>query len=458
MSVEVIEEKISAKERYSFAFGALGKDLVYGITATFAMIYFTDVLGVSASFIGLVFFVARFWDAINDLMCGVIVDNTRNKFGKFRTWLVIGTLSNAVVLALMFTDFGFTGKSLYIYVAVTYVLWGMTYTLMDIPYWAMIPNFSKDRKEREKISVLPRIFASIGNTIIIGGLGIQIIDFLGKGNTGIGYSRFAYTIALVFVVTIGITVLNVKTPDRVASESVQVNKQEKLTFKGIKEILKKNDQFMAAIGVSLTYNCAMQLLITTSVYYFFYVSGSKEMFAVFMSFSGIAGISGLFIFPRLASLTSRKKIYLYSAIFQISGMAMLFYTGIYHPQNSIITALAGVVINIGGGMMLGIITVTLADVVDYGEYKLKKRSESIIFSAQTLLTKFTSAFGALLVGFVLDLTGYVPNAVQGPQTIFVLRILMCVAPVAFVIISYIIYNKKYILTREYMAKIYCHLN
>ena len=165
-------DKISAKERYSFAFGALGKDLVYGITATFAMIYFTDVLGVSASFIGLVFFVARFWDAINDLMCGVIVDNTKNKFGKFRTWLVIGTISNAVVLALMFTDFGFKGTALYTYVAVSYVLWGMTYTLMDIPYWAMIPNFSKDKKEREKISVLPRIFASVANTLIIGGFGI----------------------------------------------------------------------------------------------------------------------------------------------------------------------------------------------------------------------------------------------------------------------------------------------
>lgn len=194
-----MSDKISLKERYSFGLGALGKDLVYGITATFAMVYFTDVLGVKASFIGIVFFIARFWDAINDLMCGVIVDNTKNKFGKFRTWLVIGTLSNAVVLALMFTDFGFSGTALYTYVAVSYVLWGMTYTLMDIPYWAMLPNFSQDKEEREKISVLPRIFASIGNTLIIGGFGLQIINFLGNGNTGKGYSNFAYLISIVFI-------------------------------------------------------------------------------------------------------------------------------------------------------------------------------------------------------------------------------------------------------------------
>ena len=87
----------------------------------------------------------------------------------------------------MFTDFGFTGTALYTYVAVSYVLWGMTYTLMDIPYWAMIPNFSKDKKERERISVLPRIFASVANTLIIGGFGIN--RFFRGGNTGLRIFR-----------------------------------------------------------------------------------------------------------------------------------------------------------------------------------------------------------------------------------------------------------------------------
>ena len=390
-------------------------------------------------------------------MCGVIVDNTKNKFGKFRTWLVIGTVSNGIVLALMFTDFGFTGAALYTYVAVSYVLWGMTYTLMDIPYWAMIPNFSKDKKERERISVLPRIFASVANTLIIGGFGIQIIDFLGGGNTGLGYSRFAYTISIVFLVTIAVTVANVKTPDKVASLSTEHN-QEKLTFKKMKDLIKKNDQFLVTIGVSLTYNVSMSLMFTVAVYYFLYACGSKGMFGVFMSFASLAEVAGLFLFPKMAAVTTRKKIYFYSALVQIVGFAVLLLTGILCPQNSVMTALSGALIKFGAGVLLGIITVTLADVVDYGEYKLKKRSETIIFSAQTLLTKFTGALGALLVGFVLDLTGYVPNAVQGAETIFVLRLIMCIIPMIFIAVSYMIYKKKYILTQEYMAKIYCHLS
>ena len=155
--------------------------------ATFAMIYFTDVLKVSPGFVGIVFFVAKLWDAFNDLFMGMIVDNTRSRFGKFVPWLVIGTLVNSVVFVVLFTDFKLTGTSLCIFVAVIYVLWGMTYTIMDIPYWSVIPNLTSDPHEREVVSVLPRIFASIGQSLVIAGFGVQIIAALGGGY--IGYHR-----------------------------------------------------------------------------------------------------------------------------------------------------------------------------------------------------------------------------------------------------------------------------
>ena len=97
--------KVPGRVKYTFAFGALGKDLIYGMMATFAMIYFTDVLKVSPGFVGIVFFVAKLWDAFNDLFMGMIVDNTRSRFGKFVPWLVIGTLVNSVVFVVLFTDF-----------------------------------------------------------------------------------------------------------------------------------------------------------------------------------------------------------------------------------------------------------------------------------------------------------------------------------------------------------------
>ncbi|MGR5542612.1 MFS transporter, partial [Vibrio campbellii] len=91
--------------------------------------------------------------AITDPMMGVIVDNTRSRFGKFRPWIVIGTLLNAIVLVGLFSTHMFDGKALYIYAAAAYILWGLTYTIMDIPYWSMIPALSSSREEREKLVV-----------------------------------------------------------------------------------------------------------------------------------------------------------------------------------------------------------------------------------------------------------------------------------------------------------------
>ena len=105
----VYQGKIPGRVKYCFAFGALGKDLIYGMIATFSMIYFTDIF------------------------MGMIVDNTRSRWGKFVPWLVIGTLINSFVFVTVFTDFHLSGVSLCVFASVVYVLWGMTYTIMDIP-------------------------------------------------------------------------------------------------------------------------------------------------------------------------------------------------------------------------------------------------------------------------------------------------------------------------------------
>ena len=95
-------EKVTAKEKYSYGIGAFGKDMVYAVVATYLMIFFTDEVGISSVFVGSLFFFSRFWDAINDPIMGLIVDNTKTKWGKFRPWILIGTLINAVVLIFLF--------------------------------------------------------------------------------------------------------------------------------------------------------------------------------------------------------------------------------------------------------------------------------------------------------------------------------------------------------------------
>lgn len=443
-----MKEKLSFKEKYSYGVGAIGKDMCCGIIFTYCMLYYTDVLKLSAAFVGTLFFAAKFWDAVNDLGMGMIVDNTHTKWGKFRPWLVIGTLINAVVLVCLFTDWGLSGISLYVFAVVMYILWGMTYTIMDIPYWSMLPNLTSDPEERDRIAVIPRIFASVGNSVLIGGFGLQIMDFLGKGNAQTGFTRFAWLIAFMFILTIGITVFNVKSADR-----ADTKQQEKTSFKQMIQVIKQNDQLLIAIAVILTFNFAMNCISGVQTYYFIYVIGEKGLFSVFTMFAGFAEIFGLIIFPKLARHISKKRVYAFASGVPVVGLLLLFLTGLFFPRNYILTAIAGIFIKLGSGLQLGTVTVVLADVVDYGEYKLGTRNESVIFSIQTLLVKFSSALGALFTGFILDMTGYVPDAVQSMATLNGIRIIMIGLPIIFVIVSFIIYKKYYILNTQYMTRI-----
>lgn len=440
--------KLSAREKYSYGIGALGKDMVCGLIFTYAMVYFTDVLKISAAFVGSLFFFAKFWDAVNDLGMGMIVDNTKSKFGKFRPWLLIGTLINGVVFAALFTNWGLSGTSLYIFAAVMYVLWGMTYTIMDIPYWSMLPNLTNSKEERDKVAVIPRIFASIGGSFIVGGLGLQIMDFLGKGNAQLGYSYFAYLITIVFIITEIITVTNVKSADH-----VKVVKEEKTSFKSMIHIIRKNDQLLVAIAVILTFNFAMQVMTGVSLYYFLYVAGSKAMFSTFTMFAGIAEISGLFIFPIISKHLRRNQVYFLASAVPTIGLILLLISGFVAPTNFVLTAICGFCVKFGSGLQLGVVTVVLADVVDYGEYKFGTRNESVTFSIQTLLVKFTSAMGALITRVALNLTGYVPNAEQSVATLTGIRFIMVGIPIIFVIVSFIIYKSKFKLTGAYYDKI-----
>lgn len=437
--------KIPARVKYTFAFGALGKDLIYGMIATFAMIYFTDIIKVSPTFIGLMFFGAKIWDAFNDLFMGMLVDNTKSKWGKFIPWLVVGTIVNAVIFVILFTDFNLSGVGLCVFATVAYVLWGMTYTIMDIPYWSIIPNLTSNPEEREKISVLPRIFASMGQSLIIAGFGVQIINALGGGQAG--YHTFALIIAVTFIFTIGITVFNLPVQQTTNSKS------EKISFKKIFEIIGANDQLRVTIGFILLYNVGIQFIMGVATYYFTYVCGNAGMLASFMISASIAEIVGLIIFPKLTKLLSRKTAFKFACILPFIGLTLLLVVGIVAPQNILLTAIAGIIVKTGTGLELGCATVFLSDVVDYGEYKLGTRNEGIIFSLQTLIVKFTAALTSLSIGFALDLTGYNPGINQSLLTQNSIRFLMCVIPAVCMLIAFFVYKKGYKLTDTYMEKV-----
>ena len=443
--------KLSNFSKLSFGIGALGKDLCYAIISYFLMIYFTDTVGLTPLFVGNLFLVARVWDAFNDPMMGFVVDNTRTKWGKFRPWILIGTVLNAIVLVFMFTKpSGLEGTSMYVYFSVVYILWGMTYTVMDIPYWSMLPSLSSTKKERDSMSVIPRIFASTA-WLLMGAFALKLVSVLGNGDSATGYSALAKIIAVIFVVTSIITVVFVK--DRSCQDMETGEKAQKLTIKDALHVITGNDQLKVFIGVVLCYNLVVQLAGGIAIYYFKYVTGNEGLYPIFTTAAQFAEIAALFLFAILSKFFTKKQVFAIASFSPAIGLAGVVLCGFIAPQNVAIVAISGIFYKLGSGLTLGATTVMLADVIDYGQVKLGSRNESIIASFQTLLVKTASAVSAWLIGVGLTIVGYVANAEQTASTIMGMRILMGVVPSVITILAFVIYAKGYKLEGAYLEEI-----
>lgn len=158
-----MQNKLTWRSKLSFGMGGFGKDLVYAIVSTYFMKYLTDVRLVDPMFVAVLFVVARIWDAFNDPFMGMIVDNTRSRWGKFRPWILIGTLLNAVVLVLLYLDVDLPASQYAVYVGIMYLLWGMAAAFFCWDKKQKIKQISiksvkevkKQRDKRKILNVVP---------------------------------------------------------------------------------------------------------------------------------------------------------------------------------------------------------------------------------------------------------------------------------------------------------------
>lgn len=398
------ERKTTWREKIGYGVGAIGLDLSYGMFYSFLSYYLSSVLGLKEGFLLLLTPLARIWDGINDPMMGTIVDNTRFKKGKYRPWILIGAVSNAVVLFLLFTKFGLSGTPLYIYIGIMYILWGMTNTMADIPYWSMVPSFTSDPKDRNMVSTVARTFSGLGQGIVTVASPI-ILPLLStgvttdKGYSATGFSRWAGILAIMLVVFSTICVLSTKETNIVQS------KKTKFSFKKIFSVIAHNDQLVVFMVVAMLSNAGWYLTSGTAVYYFADVLGDPKAQSLFQTIGAVGSVLGLLVIPILSKWINKKAIYQISLIATIVGYVLMY---IFGPVLKITIALdiAYIISSTGIAAMFVGQTIFLADIVDYGEYKNGERNESITFSMKGFLQKMAYTIQTIVLFGGLNLMNY----------------------------------------------------
>lgn len=454
--------KLTAKEKVSYGLGAVGKDMVYMLSASYVLYYYQDVLGVSAIAMGVILLAARVFDAFNDPVMGIIVAKTKTKWGKFRPWLLIGTLLNAVVLYFMFASPpALEGNGLVAYAAIAYILWGVTYTMMDIPYWSMIPAFTEGGAERESLSTLARSCAGVGSAIVTI-ITMPCVYSFGQGDERTGFRWFGLLVATVFVVTIVITCANIKEKSTVDMDSPSVGQM----FKA----LLANDQAMAIVITIVLINCAIYITSNLVIYFFKYDFGGEgwyNSYTLFNTFGGaIQILSMMLLFPLLRKFLSAMQVFYVSFSMAIMGYVALLVLAFTNMSSVFLLFIPGFFIFAANGMLSVLTTVFLANTVDYGELKNNRRDESVIFSMQTFVVKLASGAAALIASICLSVfnlsddtsnTAAVVEAVANSSVVG-LRMTMTVIPIVGLLAAVFIFHKKYILNEEKVNEIVARIN
>lgn len=448
--------KLSMREKVSYGLGAVGKDMVYMFSASYILFYYNDVLGVNAYAMGIILMAARVFDAFNDPIMGVLVAKTKTKWGKFRPWLLIGTILNSIILYFMFAaPPSLDGNGLVAYAAVTYIVWGVTYTMMDIPYWSMIPAFTEGGKEREGLSTLARSCAGVGSAIVTV-ITVKCVQLLGNDEPRVGFMRFALILAVIFTLCIICTCINIKEKSTVNVDSPSIGQMFKALI--------QNDQAMAVVITIVLINCAVYTTSNLVIYFFKYDFGGakwEDAYTLFNAFGGgIQILSMMIFFPLLRKIFSAVKVFYIGFCMAIVGYIVLLVLAFTNMSSVFLLFIPGFFIFAANGILTVLVTVFLANTVDYGELKNNRRDESVIFSMQTFVVKLASGVAALIASACLaifnlsdDTEAVVDTAQTAVSSVVGLRMTMTVIPIIGLLIAVFVFRKKFILTEAKVEEI-----
>lgn len=406
----------TGKEILGHAVAGIGQNFIYALWSGYMMMFYTDVFGLSAAFVGMLFFGARAWDAVNDPMMGVIADRTRTRWGRFRPWLLFMPVPIGICLVLNFTSPNITGTAAMIYATVTYILMSMAFTAIDIPYWSMPSAMTTDPVKRTKIFSYSNLSTNTA-TVVAGMLIVPLINVFGGGDMKKGFFGTAVTVAVIAAIFyfIGFKL----TREHVSSDTEQFN------YKKAMKALSQNKPLLIVLVASVGINLGMVIKTSLQLYYVQYNLGTLNLIPMFSLLSLPGTMIGSLIAPKMAEKFGKKKALVLSNIaLLVAGVIFMI---IPYSQIWLIMIMSSIQLALIDLSMV-IVSAMIADTIEYAEWKTGQRNEGVISSTKTFTTKLAMALSGLIASGILIFAGYVPNAEQSQMTLTVFHLVASILP------------------------------
>lgn len=451
--------------RVSYACGAFGNDMFYGALSTYFIMFVTTHLFNSGNkaqddrmilYITSIITALRIVELFIDPFIGNWIDRTKTRFGQFKPWVVVGGTITSVILLILFTDLGGINRThpiLYLMVfAILYITMDIFYSFKDVAFWSMIPALSFSSKERERTASSARVGSTLGGGLV-GVIVMPLVLFFSLNKTGgTGDSRGWFAFGLMVAIVGIITAWIVGFGTHEVQSDLRKNKENTVGIKQIFATLAKNDQLM---WIALTYGVyaiGINILNSLVLYYFTFILGKSTLFSVFQTINILMSLVTVTVFPKLVDKFNRRNLFASCIGIMLAGILVFTIAG----KSFALVLVGAELFQVPQAIIFLVVLMIISDSVEYGQWKLGHRDESLTLSVRPLLDKLGGAISNGAVGQIAVLAGMTTGATAASITAagqIKFKIMMFAVPAILLAIALTIFWRKSTLTEARHAEI-----
>lgn len=420
-------QTLSPHGRIGYGIGISGLWMVFMTTAFYLLYFYTDVVGLSPRDAGLIIFIATMWDGVTDPLMGWLASRTRSRWGQYRPFLILGAAPLSVAFAFMFARPEWAVSHVFVYALITQLLFRTAFTVVYIPYTALIARLSTDADERASIASVKAFFVSLG-TLTVSFFGLQLIEDLGQGDDAKGF----FLTALLFAGLSAVTLMFCGVVTRETAVAGQERQRDTSSpLEAVKATLKNPAFLLVFLGVVIFTGCYTTLNKTT-VYFFQYDLGNRGDARWALSAISLAGLVSPFLWAKVTHKTSKRATWIMGCVLAASALLCLY---VFMPRSLVVITALYFVTGCGIQAFLMTFYAMTADAIDYGEYLTGVRVEAMGFGFLSFANKTSLAIGGGLLGWMLTEVGYVAGGTQTEQTLVGIRNILVFIPAGGFLLS-----------------------
>lgn len=436
---------MSFSQKLGYGLGIFGPMLGWVAALQFLMYFYTEVVGLTPPQAGLIFMIGMVWDAISDPLIGAIADRTRTRWGRYRPYLLFGALPYGVSIALLFTPFSGSAALVFGLTLATHLFFRTGYTLVYMPYTAMIARLTTNYDSRTDLTAFKTFFVFCGNLAVSYVFYTMVLKFGG----GVERDGFLPAAALIGVVATATAWMCFKFTEEHNVHAGFQGGEEKVPLRSIAGDLIANRPFlMVFLGVAVFggfYGAELAMVSYLSKYWF----GDTTLTRTFFTTQAVMSLASIPIWLALGHRYGKKFVWVSGALLAAIGLIAVF---VLESHSVWLTAVLYGLNNVGATGFILIFYAVTADTVDWGEWQTGRRQEGVVFGAISFANKFAAGIVTGALGTALVWAGFVTDAIQSDATLLRMRVIGLLVPsVGFVASALLM--ARYPITKQRHAEI-----